>query len=100
MEEESVVRYQISESESESEDRLYTERELVSFGNYLLSDSRYESIRGSEFSAVSDEMMEKLSGVHDADLANWKEEERQESESLPTGQASLGVGKMERVNYF
>jgi hypothetical protein len=42
---------------------LYTEADLVSFGNYVLSKDRRDMITmGYTFA------------VHDADLANWKED--------------------------
>ncbi len=46
----------------------YTESDLVTFGNYLLSDKRKESFHGGTYS----ELMERLKQVHDNDLANWK----------------------------
>lgn len=46
-------------------ERLYTEKELVSFGNYLLSKEREETI-------IHDRVKDK---VTDADIANWKEKE-------------------------
>lgn len=50
-------------------DRRYSEREMVSFGNYLLSDRRYDRV----FDVHGDDDAF-LSVVHDADLSNWHEE--------------------------
>lgn len=44
-------------------EKMYTEKELVAFGNYLLSDERKETI-------VHPQVKDK---VNDVDLANWKE---------------------------
>ena len=47
----------------------FTKSDLIKFGNYLLSDKREKS-----FKAVSAEnLKERLSKVHDADLANFRE---------------------------
>ena len=43
---------------------LYTEADLVSFGNYVLSDERTKRV-------IHDDMFK---AVSDADLANWKED--------------------------
>jgi hypothetical protein len=44
-------------------DDLYEEKDLVSFGNYLLSKERQDTI-------INEENLDK---VTDADLSNWKE---------------------------
>lgn len=47
----------------------YTKKQLVSFGNYLLSKERKKS-----FMALSmDNLEERISAVHHADIENWKE---------------------------
>ncbi|MGH1520547.1 hypothetical protein [Chryseobacterium sp. JK1] len=45
------------------ENKIYTESDLVSFGNYLLSPKRKERIEGEE------------KAVYHADLENWKVKE-------------------------
>ncbi|WP_163320938.1 hypothetical protein [Dysgonomonas sp. 520] len=47
--------------------RFITQQDLVSFGNYLLSEERAATI----------ESKENKSKVHDCDVANWKEKEIQ-----------------------
>lgn len=58
-----------------SEEKEYTERDLVNFGKYLLSDNRSESIQNNP--AFDDltfkEKLDRLNDVYDADLANWKD---------------------------
>lgn len=50
---------------------FFTERDLVSFGDYLLSDERKEKILSNpEFEG---RLEEDLKQVYDADLANWSE---------------------------
>ncbi len=49
----------------------FTEEDLVSFGNYLLSDIRTKHIRSTS-DGISDETIEdRLKNVSDADLGNW-----------------------------
>lgn len=45
----------------------FTEKDLVSFGNFLLSKERQESVSAENQNAVTD-----------ADLANWKEAQKSE----------------------
>lgn len=45
----------------------FTEKDLVSFGNFLLSKERQESVSTENQNAVTD-----------ADLANWKETQKSE----------------------
>lgn len=47
-------------------ERLFTEKELVDFGNYLLSKEREQTI-------INDQVKDK---VTDADLANWKDKQK------------------------
>lgn len=46
----------------------FTEKDLVSFGNYLLSKGRAQSFRKSPVPKK-----ERLQVVHKSDLDNWKE---------------------------
>lgn len=50
--------------------RKFEEKDLVSFGNYLLSDER-KTIFKKHPTDLS--LEERLSNVHDPDLANWKD---------------------------
>ena len=45
------------------EEKIYTEKDLVDFGNYLLSEKRNETIESEEMKSV----------VGDWDIANWSE---------------------------
>lgn len=45
----------------------FTEKDLVSFGNFLLSKERQKSVSAENQNAVTD-----------ADLANWKEAQKSE----------------------
>lgn len=45
------------------EEKIYTEKDLVDFGNYLLSEKRNETIKSEEMKSV----------VGDWDIANWSE---------------------------
>lgn len=49
---------------------------LVTFGNYLLSEERTESFRQNPL--FKDELLlkERLSQVTDADIENWKEKQK------------------------
>lgn len=47
------------------QEKLYTEKDLVDFGSYLLSEERKQSIVHPQ---VSDQ-------VNDVDIANWKDKE-------------------------
>lgn len=50
----------------------YTEEEIVSFGNYLLSEARKELFK-SHPSYPNEELLdERLAVVHDSDVENWK----------------------------
>ena len=51
---------------------FFTEEDLISFGNYLLSKERWESIvRNPDF--PNDETLdERLREVHHSDIENWK----------------------------
>lgn len=45
------------------EEKIYTEKDLVDFGNYLLSEKRNKTIESEEMKSV----------VGDWDIANWSE---------------------------
>lgn len=45
------------------EEKIYTEKDLVDFGNYLLSEERNKTIESEEMKSV----------VGDWDIANWSE---------------------------
>lgn len=60
----------------------FNKKDLVSFGLYLLSDERKASFEESTRIAKSDggnplPTKERLKWVHDADLCNWMELQRQ-----------------------
>lgn len=48
----------------------FTKKEMVSFGNYLLSKERKESFENHP-ELGSENLEERLSQVHDSDVANW-----------------------------
>lgn len=45
--------------------------DLVSFGNYLLSEEREQSVRSNP--ELADSVEERLRQVSDADIANWND---------------------------
>ena len=47
----------------------FTEKQLIQFGNYLLSDQRKETIKGTSKKLLK----ARLSVVSDADIENFKE---------------------------
>ena len=53
----------------EKQRTYFTKKDLVEFGNYLLSEKRKQSIK----IISSKNLKERLSQVHDADLANFRE---------------------------
>lgn len=53
----------------------YTEKELISFGNYLLTEDRKKLFQHMEGYPMSIILEERLKKVSDADLCNWKEKE-------------------------
>ena len=50
----------------------YTESDLISFGNYLLSDKRKEYFHGGSYT----EIMESLGHIHDNDITNWQDKNK------------------------
>lgn len=53
------------------EEKVYTQKDLVSFGLYLLSEER-EKLLANHPDFSSDSLSIRLRRVHDADLANWE----------------------------
>lgn len=53
---------------------MYTREDLVTFGNYLLSDLRKSKFKVSELKNLPKERINK---VHDADIANWQDMEKE-----------------------
>ncbi|MCK9429315.1 MAG: hypothetical protein M0R17_04875 [Candidatus Omnitrophica bacterium] len=53
------------------EEKVYTQKDLVSFGLYLLSEEREDLINCHPEFISSDEYI-RFRKVHDADLANWE----------------------------
>jgi hypothetical protein len=52
-------------------EKVYTQKDLVSFGLYMVSDERKELFENNtNFS--SDAINEKLKRVYDSDLSNWE----------------------------
>ena len=49
---------------------FFTEEDLVSFGEYLLSDERKQKVE-ENWPNTSEILESNLKKVHDADLANW-----------------------------
>lgn len=56
--------------------KTYTREDLVTFGNYLLSDLRRSKFNSTE---LNDLPKERISKVHDADIANWQDMENEVS---------------------
>lgn len=54
----------------------YEESDLVSFGEYLLSDDRKKSFRQNN--PISEELSveERLKKVYDSDMSTWKEKQK------------------------
>jgi hypothetical protein len=50
--------------------KKYTEKDLISFGNHLLSNDRYHSFKKTKSSIP---LRERLSKVHQSDITNWKD---------------------------
>ena len=53
-------------------EQIFTETDLVSFGSYLLSKEREERIMASNGAIPGEEAKR---SVHDADIANWKDQQ-------------------------
>ena len=50
---------------------FFTEQDLVSFGNYVLSNVRKENILAHSTEESEEVVAQRLQNVSDADLANW-----------------------------
>lgn len=57
----------------------FTLEELISFGEYLLSDERTKAIVEHPDAAKMAPVADRLKQVHDADVENWKEKRFEES---------------------
>lgn len=55
-------------------DWRYSEKDLVSFGTYLLSDERTANIKANKIEGLK--LSDRIWNVFDADLSNWKEKEK------------------------
>lgn len=63
------------------QDGNFTERDLVSFGEYLLSEKREQRIRQSSIENPDGPSYEDQKGyVHDADIQNWLHENKKDAE--------------------
>lgn len=61
--------------------KTFTEADLVSFGNYLLSDERKDLVLSNQSFSI-EQARENLKGVSDADLANWGEGQKKVDEDM------------------
>lgn len=52
---------------------VYTEADMISFGNYLLSNDRYERLANHPEFPDKELLQERSKFVSDADISNWKE---------------------------
>jgi len=59
---------------------FYDENDLVSFGNYLLSEERRELFKNNPNFPNGELLEERLSEVHHADFENWKAKMEKESQ--------------------
>ena len=59
---------------------FYDEKDLVSFGNYLLSEERKEAFKNNPNFQNGELLEERLSAVHHADFENWKAKMGKEDE--------------------
>lgn len=57
----------------------YDEHDLVTFGEYLLSEERAKRIESNWDSGDSVSLEERKSQIYHADLENWKEKQRSEA---------------------
>lgn len=51
--------------------KVYSINDLVSFGNYVLSEERILRIKNNPFFTNKTQTKDRVQTVHDADLANW-----------------------------
>lgn len=61
------------DQENQTSSTTFTEAELVSFGNYMVSEERKNSFEASKDLHPGFTVEERLSQVHHADVENWKE---------------------------
>jgi hypothetical protein len=61
--------------------KTYTREDLVTFGNYLLSDLRRSKFEVPELINLPSERINK---VHDADISNWQDMEKEVSTIFET----------------
>ncbi len=54
-------------------DKQFTASDLISFGNYLVSDARRKTFGNAPKGGVS--KSERMKVVHDSDIQNWKEQQ-------------------------
>lgn len=59
----------------------WTSKELVSFGEYLLSDERKQLIINHPDAASMAPVEDRLKQVHDADVKNWMEKNLKSEEN-------------------
>ena len=58
----------------------FTEEDLASFGQYLLSDERREMIERASIGETQDVLQNRLKNVSNLDLANWAQSLNQSTE--------------------
>ena len=58
----------------------FTEEDLASFGQYLLSDERREMIERASIGETQDVLQDRLKNVNNLDLANWAQSLNQSME--------------------
>lgn len=58
----------------------FTEEDLASFGQYLLSDERREMIERASIGETQDVLQDRLKNVSNLDLANWAQSLNQSTE--------------------
>lgn len=65
--------YAFLSTSSENSQQHYTESDIVSFGNYMVSEERKNSFEASKDLYTGVTVEERLTQVHHADVENWKE---------------------------
>lgn len=66
----------LSKSAPDTERYEYTEADLVSFGNYMVSEERRDLYATHPDYANIEMLVERLSQVHHADIENWKDKRK------------------------
>lgn len=59
---------------------VFNTRDLVSFGNYLLSEERRELFKNNPNFPNGEFLEERLSGVYHSDVENWAAKREKENE--------------------